>query len=82
MLTWNEYPTGSDDAGKRLDRVIRRMFPDSSLPEIYRALRIGRIRVDGRTAKPQDRLQEGSMICVDRGFSASVKPSHAENPGP
>jgi 23S rRNA pseudouridine955/2504/2580 synthase len=81
VLTWNEYPTGSDDAGKRLDRVIRRMFPDSSLPEIYRALRIGRIRVDGRTAKPQDRLQEGSMIRVDKGFSASVKPRHTENPG-
>ncbi|MEI6388904.1 MAG: RluA family pseudouridine synthase [Spirochaetota bacterium] len=80
MLPWNEYCTGTDDAGRRLDRVIRRMMPDSSLSEIYRALRIGRIRVDGRIAKPETRLLKGSMIRVDRGLSSSAKPANTENP--
>jgi 23S rRNA pseudouridine955/2504/2580 synthase len=57
-----ECTAGPDDAGRRLDRVLRVLLKDRSLPEIYSALRKGRIRVNGQKANQDRRLEEGDRI--------------------
>jgi 23S rRNA pseudouridine955/2504/2580 synthase len=60
---------GVDDAERRLDRVVRKLCPNVPLSVIYRLLRTGRILVDGKKAKPHDRIHLNSLISIP--FSAS-----------
>lgn len=53
---------GPDDAGRRLDKVLRAVLRDKSLSEIYAALRKGRIRVNDRKAEPSQKLEAGDRI--------------------
>jgi 23S rRNA pseudouridine955/2504/2580 synthase len=55
---------GADDDGRRLDRVLRRAFPDMPLSGIHRLLRKGRVRVDGVRAGGDCRVREGARIQV------------------
>jgi 23S rRNA pseudouridine955/2504/2580 synthase len=45
---------GPNDAGRRLDRLIRKLLPDTPLGEIYRLFRSGKVRVNGKRVKDQD----------------------------
>ncbi len=53
---------GSDDEGRRLDRVLRKVFKDLPLSAIHRALRKGDIRVDGIKRSPEYRCRSGERI--------------------
>ncbi|MDR2478237.1 MAG: RluA family pseudouridine synthase [Treponema sp.] len=59
-----ELTTGPNDAGRRLDRILRRALPDYPLSLLHRLLRQGRILVNGCPAGPQDRAAEGSHIVI------------------
>jgi 23S rRNA pseudouridine955/2504/2580 synthase len=63
-----ELRAGPDDAGRRLDKVLRRALPGLSLSDIYACLRKGKIRVNGRKASPDLRLAEGDLL----SFHASI----------
>jgi len=56
--------TGEDDAGRRLDRILRKALPDHSLSLIHRLLRQGKIRVDDKPARPETRVLSGSVIQI------------------
>jgi len=56
--------TGPDDAGRRLDRVLRKALPDYSLSLIHRLLRQGKACLNGKPASPGDRVQAGDVIQV------------------
>jgi 23S rRNA pseudouridine955/2504/2580 synthase len=45
---------GPDDAGRRLDRLIRKLLPDTPLGEVYKLFRTGKVRVNGKRVKDQD----------------------------
>jgi 23S rRNA pseudouridine955/2504/2580 synthase len=55
---------GENDAGKRLDRVLRRHFPRLALSGVYRLIRRGRAKVNGRTVGIDYRLSPGDRIVV------------------
>ena len=59
-----ELITGADDGGRRLDRILRKAFPALSLSGIYRLLRKGRILVDGKPGRAQDRVLPGARIQI------------------
>jgi 23S rRNA pseudouridine955/2504/2580 synthase len=65
MKTTREMRAGPDDGGRRLDRILRALLPGLPLSAIYGALRRGRIRVNGKRARPEARLQEGDLIAVE-----------------
>jgi 23S rRNA pseudouridine955/2504/2580 synthase len=65
-----DFTAGADDAGRRLDRVLRILLDDLPLPAIYGALRRGRIRVNGRRAEQSYRVVEGDLIQVDESLLA------------
>ncbi|MEY4830775.1 MAG: hypothetical protein RLZZ562_2571 [Planctomycetota bacterium] len=53
---------GEADAGQRLDRYLRKALKATPLSAIFRHLRSGGIRVDGKKAKPELRLVAGMEI--------------------
>jgi 23S rRNA pseudouridine955/2504/2580 synthase len=57
-----ELIAGPDDAGRRLDRVLRSILGELPLSAIYGAMRRGRIKVNGGKASPELRLSEGDRI--------------------
>jgi len=59
-----ELITGENDRGRRLDRILRKALPDHPLPLLHRLLRQGKVLVDGKRAKAQDRLEIGAKISI------------------
>jgi len=59
-----ELITGENDKGRRLDRILRKALPEHPLPLLHRLLRQGKVLVDGKRAKAQDRLKSGARISI------------------
>ena len=55
---------GAGEGDQRLDRWLRRRFPDLTQGRIEKACRKGEIRVDGARAKPATRIAEGQGVRV------------------
>lgn len=53
-----------EDDGIRLDRWFKRHYPELAFGALSRLLRKGRIRLDGRRAKPGDRVEAGQTVRV------------------
>ncbi len=68
-----ELVAGPDDAGRRLDKVLRAYLDNSTLSEIYSGLRRGRIRVNGHKAAPELRLDSGDRIFLHSSMAVSDK---------
>ena len=62
-----ELRIGHADADQRLDRYLRKLLSHVPLGAIFKHLRAGRIRVDGKKAKPELRLQEGMVLQLRLG---------------
>ena len=52
----------NDDADRRLDRILRKALPDIPLSALHRLLRKGRILVNGKPAKGENRIPAGALI--------------------
>jgi 23S rRNA pseudouridine955/2504/2580 synthase len=72
------FQAQQDDHDRRLDRVLLRMLPDLPVSGMYRLLRRGAIRVNGRKAAPDHRLQAGDTISLP----ASLRPDRLPADGP
>lgn len=55
---------GEGDAGQRIDNFLIRVLKDVPRSLVYRILRTGEVRVNGRRAKPEYRLVEGDKVRV------------------
>ncbi|HNY30216.1 MAG TPA: RluA family pseudouridine synthase [Fibrobacteria bacterium] len=63
--TRTEFPVPEGDAGQRLDRYLRRLLPEVPLSRIFSLLRKGDVRVDGKRAKQEMRLEGGMRITIN-----------------
>jgi len=72
-----QFTVGEDDAGARLDRWFKRHLPQIGFATVSRWARTGQIRVDGKRAKPEDRLEAGQQIRVPPGGETVAKPAPA-----
>src|SRR5437660_9821805 len=54
----------ADEAGMRVDRFLEARFPTLSFSHIQRIIRKGELRVDGKRARPNDRLTAGQSIRI------------------
>ena len=54
-----------DDSGARLDRLLRKSLPLTKLSDVYRLVRTGRIRINGKKTKQDYRLQEHDTVEMD-----------------
>jgi 23S rRNA pseudouridine955/2504/2580 synthase len=78
-----ELIAGPDDAGRRLDRVLRAVLGEIPLSTIYAALRRGHIRVNGAKTAPELRLDEGDRIFLHSSLAPlrSAAPAPPSGPG-
>lgn len=65
-----------DEDGMRLDRWFKSHFPTLSFGEMNKIIRKGEVRVDGKRAKTNDRIEQGQEIRVPplKSTSADDKP--------
>ena len=57
-----EWTLGADDAGRRLDRLLRRLLAKNSQGEILAALRKGLVKLNGKKAQASSLTQEGDVL--------------------
>ncbi|HEY3519412.1 MAG TPA: RluA family pseudouridine synthase [Rhodanobacteraceae bacterium] len=55
---------GSERDGQRIDNALSALLKGVPRPAIYRLLRTGQVRVNGRRAKPDTRLATGDMLRI------------------
>jgi 23S rRNA pseudouridine955/2504/2580 synthase len=58
------FEVGEAEAGQRLDNYVRRHLGDVPRSRIYRVIRKGEVRVNGRRAAPETRLQPKDRIRI------------------
>jgi 23S rRNA pseudouridine955/2504/2580 synthase len=54
----------ADESGMRVDRFLEARFPRLSFSHIQRIIRKGELRVNGKRAKPKDRLTQGQAVRI------------------
>ncbi len=62
-----QFTVSEDDNGIRLDRWFKRNLPQVGFATVSRWARTGQIRLDGKRAKPEDRLAAGQTLRVPPG---------------
>ncbi|OFW84011.1 MAG: hypothetical protein A2018_06425 [Alphaproteobacteria bacterium GWF2_58_20] len=55
---------GEDEGGQRLDRYLRRKFPQLSQGRIQKLLRTGQIRVDGKRCEASGKIEAGQVVRI------------------
>ena len=67
-----------DDAGQRLDRFLRKILASEPLARIFRYVRKGLIRVNGRKARPDLRLKAGDEVEIRVEMGETQAPAAKE----
>ncbi|WP_295098798.1 RluA family pseudouridine synthase [uncultured Fibrobacter sp.] len=65
-------------ANMRLDRFLRKAFPDESLSVFFAVIRKKKVRVNGAVGKANQMLAEGDTVCIYENFK-SVDESAAQD---
>lgn len=68
-----QFTVAPDDDGIRLDRWFKRHLPQIGFGTVSRWARTGQVRVDGKRAKPDDRLQAGQQLRVPPGGNEAAR---------
>jgi 23S rRNA pseudouridine955/2504/2580 synthase len=71
MMTMTAAP---DDAGRRLDLLLRKALPDLPLSAIHRLLRKRRVLLDGQPADAATRVKAGAVIALPLDAPAIAPP--------
>jgi 23S rRNA pseudouridine955/2504/2580 synthase len=72
-----QFTVQRDDDGIRLDRWFKRHLPQVSFGMVSKWARTGQVRVDGKRARPEDRLAAGQVLRVPPGGEAAPKKREA-----
>lgn len=63
-MDFQTFQTGINDSQRRLDKVIRKFIPDSSLSAVYKYIRKGLIKVNQKKTTAEYHIQEGDEIQI------------------
>ncbi|OHD11595.1 MAG: hypothetical protein A2Z96_02120 [Spirochaetes bacterium GWB1_48_6] len=80
-----EYTAGLDDAPKRLDRLSLQLLPSIPRGGILKALRTGRIKLNGKKSSGEDRVQAGDILSFDTRLwheGRQLTPKNTQNTTP
>jgi len=76
------FEVGEEEAGQRLDNCLQRRLGSVPRSRIYRVIRKGEVRVNGRRARPELRLQLHDRVRIPPMRLAPVTPATPPGPGP
>lgn len=74
-----EFEVGSMESGKKVQRLVRQLLPGVPLSGIHKMIRTGRVKRNGRKAKPDDVLVVGDVIRLymsETDYEVVRKPTH------
>ena len=76
-----EYIIDKEYEDVRLDRFLRKKYEDISLTEIFKGIRTGKVKVNGKKSKENYRLQLEDVVKVffNGGETKEEKPVSIEN---
>ena len=63
-MEFKDVTAGKDDSDRCLDRVLRIFLSNKGLPEIYKLLRKGLIKLNHKKAKPETHVAQGDIISI------------------
>ena len=78
-MDFTDFIAGSDDGGRRVDRVLRRFLHGANLSSVYGALRKGLILVNARRVKPDARIESGDVVSIASFLLQNEKSSDSGN---
>jgi len=78
-MDFTDFPVGSDDGGRRVDKVLRRFLHGVNLSSVYGALRKGLILVNARRVNPDARIERGDIVSIASFLLQNEKSSGSEN---
>jgi 23S rRNA pseudouridine955/2504/2580 synthase len=85
MSVFDRFQAGPDDNGRRVERIIRRLYPGLPLALLYRMFRTGSVRLSGKKAKVSDLIQSGDEIIVKHPqgmYAVHGDENHTPRPDP
>ena len=62
--TVQQVEVGAEEQGQRLDKVLGRLLPGVPRSRLFRLIRRGEVRINGRRASPEQRLCAGDRVRV------------------
>lgn len=57
-----ELILGIDDDGRRFEKIVRKAFPRVSLSLLHKAIRLGKLRIDGKKRRPEYLCKAGERL--------------------
>ncbi len=78
-MDFRHFTAGTDDAERRIDKVMRRFLSDSSLSSLYKSFRKGLIKVNGKKCDGTYKVKFGDDIQI-ASFLVENQENHLENP--
>ncbi len=66
------FQVDKDDTGRRIDRVIRKILSNTPLSGIYKLIRNGKIKINGKKFPPSYRLVEGDTISLPKDLTNNI----------
>jgi len=63
-MDFTDFQTGSDDEGRRLDKVIKILIPQLTLSNLYKGLRKGLIKINNSKTRHDYRIKAQDVISV------------------
>ena len=76
----NQLEVSADHAGARLDRFVRQMVPGASFGLVQKLARKGALRVNGKRAKADARLDQGDLVFLPNSLVAAMTGADASDP--
>jgi 23S rRNA pseudouridine955/2504/2580 synthase len=68
MQEFDIYTIHENDSGRRMDRIVRKMFPGIPLSAIYKGIRKGNIRLNNKKVKQATITSAGDKLYVAKGM--------------
>ena len=63
-MNFKTFTAAKNDDGRRLDKIIRIFAPELTLSEVYKYIRKGLIKINGKKAKNDSRVNENDQIQI------------------
>lgn len=63
-MDFTHFSAGTDDGGRRLDKIVRRFMPEESLSSLYKYIRKGLVKLNGKKCAGNTRTEAGDDIQI------------------
>jgi 23S rRNA pseudouridine955/2504/2580 synthase len=77
-----EYRIAEDFAGVRLDKYLRKTLPNVPTSHLFKMIRVKKVRVNGKRAKPEQDLVAGDVITIRGAADELLKEPEDRKPAP